>query len=418
MIPASNEEHVPAASCPPVQLQTPQSAHSTARQVDSGRIVRLQALLLMLIGMIMTLAEAQSDLQHHHPHHRPCSSMAGKLVVGCAAVTSSASSLPASSSASVSSSSSQSSPASGSFDSLPLALSASSSGYVANAHYRFTPGELANRKYAQLKLHNQQLIQRLQTQTNLTNPSSASASSSMLANSLENPTDDPTKLSSFSSSAPNNTQKQADTRIFEDIYGVQGRRIAWGEGGDQEIEKESAIVHSFHIHFTEGLDKKDKDERVHQMNVWLSDESALQADSSSQIEVRARPPTLAGNYPNRMDSARAHTHTQEKMNFNFIFNQESGSDQTFDQCWIEHIEMVTNWARPKAKHKKIMRIMKRIKTRMGRPMQMRSDPALARLPRVQIPVVFTARIKKIIRSRWSLRYAINNLFAIRLNWNQ
>jgi hypothetical protein len=212
---ANEEKHVATGSSPPAHSSSFQSNPTLARQTQSVRfVITMQALFIgffVAVVFVVSLGsvDAQTEINresHQRPsvHHRPCASMAGKSMTACGSLLSTNNQLAA---AAVVSPPSESNPT--------PSLSLSSSGYVTNVNYRFTPGDLANRKYAQLKQHNQQMIHRLQAQSNLTNSSPiSSAETSRTAGEVT--------VDSNTFSTANFTSKHGDSRIFEDIYGVQG----------------------------------------------------------------------------------------------------------------------------------------------------------------------------------------------------
>lgn len=190
MIPEQNEENVPTGSCPPSNPPAPQqpSNHPSARLSGRNNVVvmgggRGPLVAMVLLSLLFPSTSIADNLLP--PSTRPCS-FNGKALHGCA--THSATSAISS----------------------PVASSQPSSGtYVGNGLYRLTPNELANRKYLQLQLHNQQLIQRLQPHSvNVSNVSPTTVESTMTA---------------FNETTDNK-------RILEDIYGIKGNnRFEWFE---------------------------------------------------------------------------------------------------------------------------------------------------------------------------------------------
>lgn len=202
----------------------------------------------------------QQPQQQHH-HHRPCAAATSKSMVGCgfslshstnsdinSQLTSGSGSNSVSGSAPSLSSAGPSSSVglSTSGSTVGAALSAvqsSSLGYAGNAHYRFTSDELANRKYAQLKLHNQKLIQRLQTHSNLTennegieidnerhnndknNNNHLENKKKTRNNAKTNEADDLIADSLASPSKQPFVSTNSSNQILNDIYGIQGRKV-------------------------------------------------------------------------------------------------------------------------------------------------------------------------------------------------
>ena len=287
MIPEQSEENVPTGSCPPSSPPAaPQpSNHPSARlpgrnnNVVTGRGPLVVMALLCLVWPQPPCFVLAVD--NSHVNSRPCS-FNSRAMHKCATQHLA----PPSSSTSGSSSSSS------------VSSSAPSSGaYVGNAHYRLTSNELANRKYMQLQLANQQLIQRLHPQLS---PSSSSSSSSSLSNPMtSNATanainQQTTSNADFGAAFNETLHMNGNKRLIEDIYGIRGEELIALNKNDFSIPLTwlPATLRATHA----GLNKKDKEENVHQMNIWLSEEASLQADDSSPVEFRARPPPNAGSF--------------------------------------------------------------------------------------------------------------------------